>query len=132
VRGLRQWAPEKLERLRAVATTAPTRTRGCALLGGDALVLAFAKPARWSPRRAALILRHEAAHLHGVDHESMSRDVHWSYGPSPGWVKRGVRMRKKRRGRGGNPCREPTPRKRGRGGAPSRGPTPKRRGKSRR
>lgn len=76
------------KRLLVVVRPAPGRTRGCARLGGDAMVLAVARPSKWSTRKAALILRHEVAHLRGADHHEMSEDVLWSRGPLPRWTGR--------------------------------------------
>ena len=92
-------------RLEVVVRPSPMRTRGCARLGGDAMVLALARPAKFSKRRAALIFRHETAHLHGADHHEMSDDVLWSKGPMPEWAdklpmrrdKRAAANRKKRK-----------------------------------
>jgi hypothetical protein len=58
------------------------------------MVLAVARPSKWSQRKAALIFRHEAAHLHGVDHKDMSDDIHWSKGPMPAWAEK-LPMRRK-------------------------------------
>lgn len=91
-RGLRAYgAPDGVN---VVVRPAPGRTRGCARLTGDALVLAVARPSKWSQKKAALILRHEVAHLRGVDHEDMSPDIHWSRGTVPPWAEK-LPMRRK-------------------------------------
>ena len=98
-RGVAAYGSEAQQnRLLVVVRPAPSRTRGCARLGGDAMVLAVARPSKWSTKKAALILRHEVAHLRGADHEEMSDDVLWSKGPLPRWTgKRKAPPKRKRK-----------------------------------
>jgi hypothetical protein len=90
--GLRAYgAPPNTE---VTVRAAPGRTRGCAILGGRRMVLALARPSKWSLRKATLIFRHEVAHLRGADHHEMSPDIYWSRGPVPAWA-RGKKLRRK-------------------------------------
>lgn len=79
-----------------VIVSSPIRSRGCATVGGRRMVLAVASPARTTKkefiRRLARLLEHEAAHLRGVEHKGMSRELLYSLGSTPSWA-RGVRIR---------------------------------------
>ena len=50
------------------------------------MVIALAAPWRYSLRRLARLLEHEAAHIRGYDHEDMSRELLLSLGPIPTWA----------------------------------------------
>ena len=80
--------------LRVVFVASPIRSRGCATVGGKRMVIAIASPARYSLRRLARLLEHEAAHLRGVEHEQMDRKLLYSLGPVPKWAK-GTKIRYK-------------------------------------
>lgn len=64
------------------------------------MVLAIASPSYGSSagflRRLARLFDHEAAHLRGVEHKDMDRDLLYSLGPTPAWA-RGARIRHRRR-----------------------------------
>jgi hypothetical protein len=86
-RGILAYGDERLKkRCLVVVVNVPGRTRGCARMHGDAMVLGLARPSKWSTKKAALILRHEVAHMRGADHHEMSDDVHWSKG-TPSWTR---------------------------------------------
>ncbi len=74
----------------------PIRSRGCAEVGGKRMVLAIAAPSRTSKkeflRRLARLFEHEAAHLRGLEHHKMDRDLLYSRGPTPDWA-RGTKLR---------------------------------------
>jgi hypothetical protein len=74
-------------------TNHPKRTRGCAQLGRPAVVLALGPKAK--PSKAALILRHELAHVRGLEHEDMGEELLFSEGQAPGWARK---MTLRRRG----------------------------------
>ncbi len=69
----------------------PIRSRGCATVGGRRMVLAMAAPSRTTSReflrRLARLIEHEAAHLRGVEHKNMPRELLYSLGPTPAWAK---------------------------------------------
>ena len=72
--------------LRVVVLSAPERSRGCATVKGKELILALAPPSRYSLRRLARLLEHEAAHLRGADHGDMPHGLLYSLGPTPAWA----------------------------------------------
>lgn len=74
----------------------PERTRGCANLYGRSVVLALGPRAHVTPAKVALILRHELAHIHGIDHDHMRPMLLYSEGPCPPWARR-LPLRLKRR-----------------------------------
>lgn len=55
------------------------------------MVLAVASPSRTTPkefiRRLARLIEHEAAHLRGVEHGRMPRELLYSLGPTPAWAR---------------------------------------------
>lgn len=75
--------------------SSPIRSRGCATVGGREMVLAVASPSRTTHRefirRLARLIEHEAAHLRGVEHGRMPRDLLYSLGSTPAWA-RGARI----------------------------------------
>lgn len=87
--------------LRIVVSASPIRSRGCAEVGemkcdakgrcakanGARMIIAIAAPWRFSLRRLARLFEHECAHIRGIEHEEMSRDVLLSLGPTPDWAK---------------------------------------------
>lgn len=83
---------------RVLIVAAPQRSRGCAEIGclsgreGRTLVLAIAPPSHYSLRRLSRLFVHEAAHLLGLEHEDMSRNLLYSLGPVPRWAQ-GTRIR---------------------------------------
>ena len=94
------------DRLRIVVVASPIRSRGCAEVGqrvcspcedddretcctynsGTKMVIALAAPWRYSLRRLARLLEHEAAHIRGYSHEEMDHDVLLSLGNTPRWA----------------------------------------------
>lgn len=50
------------------------------------MVIALAAPWRYSLRRLARLLEHEAAHLRCHDHGDMNHDLLLSLGPTPEWA----------------------------------------------
>ena len=76
--------------LRVVVVSAPERSRGCATVSGKEMVIAIASPSRYSLRRLARLIEHEAAHLRGMDHGDMPRDLLYSLGAVPRWARDGV------------------------------------------
>ena len=92
--------------LRIVVVASPIRSRGCAEVGqrvctpcedndretcctynsGTKMVIALAAPWRYSLRRLARLLEHEAAHIRGYSHEEMDHDVLLSLGDTPRWA----------------------------------------------
>lgn len=75
-----------------VVTSSPIFSRGCAVVGGDRMVLAIAAPSRFSIRRLARLVDHEARHIKGDDHGAMSERDLYSLGPTPAWA-RDLRIR---------------------------------------
>jgi hypothetical protein len=85
---------------------APKRSRGCAEVGscgsracvpGKRMAIAIAPPSYNRTyhaflRRLAHLLRHECAHIRGLDHKDMAYDLLYSLGPVPNWA-RGARIR---------------------------------------
>ena len=93
------------EGLRVVFTSSPIRSRGCATVGskkqgyGKQIIIAIAPPWRFSLRRLGRLFEHEAGHLHGLEHEDMSRlsrALLNSHGRVPAWA-RGLAPRWRRR-----------------------------------
>ena len=96
--------------LRITIVASPIRSRGCAEVAqrvcspckdneretcctynnGRRMVIALAAPWRYSLRRLARLLEHEAAHIRGKNHEDMDHDVLLSLGDIPGWAKGAV------------------------------------------
>ena len=74
-------------RLELVVTTNPNRTRGCAEVGGTAIVIAVAPPSKFSQRKLARIFEHELTHILGLDHHEMPEPVLWSRGGTPEWAR---------------------------------------------
>lgn len=71
---------------------APARSRGCAEVKGHRMVIALASPSHLSMRRLARLFMHETAHIQGLDHDDMPRDLLLSLGSIPSWA-RGFRLR---------------------------------------
>lgn len=81
--------------------SAPSRTKGCADVGGRRMTFAIAPPTRLSIRRLAHVFEHESAHIKGMQHENMARkSLTLLYspdaGPTPMWA-RGLRLRWRQR-----------------------------------
>ena len=72
---------------RILVVPSPIRSRGCATVGGDSIVIAIASPSHFSLRRLARLFEHEVTHNKGLDHEEMRQNVLWSLGPVPRWAK---------------------------------------------
>ena len=92
--------------LRIVVVASPIRSRGCAEVGrqacspckdddretcctfnsGKKMVIALAAPWRYSLRRLARLLEHEAAHIRGSNHEDMDHETLLSLGDIPRWA----------------------------------------------
>ena len=91
--------------IEVIVVSAPKRSRGCASVGattcsggrcrtsqGRRIVLATAPPsynptyASWL-RRFSQLVRHECAHLRGLEHEDMAHDLLYSLGPTPPWAR---------------------------------------------
>lgn len=94
-RGLRAYGVKK--HCHIIVTRSPIRSRGCAQIGGKALVIAIASPSRFDLRRLARLFEHEVAHLQGKRHEDMPHNVLWSLGPVPTWARVSIRWRGKAR-----------------------------------
>ena len=90
-RGLRATGT-KVRGLRVVVVASPVRSRGCATVNGTRMVIAIASPNRFSLRRLARLIEHEAGHLRGLEHEKMDRQLLFSLGPTPAWAE-GMRLR---------------------------------------
>ena len=73
--------------LRVTVMSAPERSRGCATVGGKDLIIAIASPSRSSWRRLGRLIVHEVEHLKGYDHGDMPRDVLYSLGSTPEWLR---------------------------------------------
>lgn len=86
VEGLRACGVTKI--ITVMVTASPIRSRGCAEVGGNKLSLAIASPSKFSRRRLARVLWHEAAHLRGIDHAQMDERLLYSLGPTPAWALR--------------------------------------------
>ena len=84
-RGL-QATNTKADGLRIVVVASPVRSRGCASVGGRQMVIAIAAPWRFSLRRLARMFEHECAHIRGVEHRMMERQLLYSLGPTPAWA----------------------------------------------
>lgn len=91
--------------LRIIVVAAPSRSRGCADVGGNRMIIAIAAPWRFSLGRLARLTAHELAHIRGIEHERMPRfrcgtrwcDLLYSLGATiPRWA-RGMRIRYLRR-----------------------------------
>ena len=71
--------------------SSPIRSRGCAQVGGQRMVLAIAAPSYSSKgefeRRLSRLLDHEAAHLRGVEHEQMRKPLLYSEGDTSEWAR---------------------------------------------
>lgn len=95
LRGLRATGT-RVEGLRIVVVAAPQRSRGCAAVGGRDMIIAIAAP--WQCRRTDCVRRlsrmfvHECAHIRGIDHKQMPRELLYSLGPTPDWAK-GTKIR---------------------------------------
>lgn len=79
-------------RLQISVVPSPIRSRGCAEVGGTRMVIAIASPSKFSLRRLARLFEHEAAHIKGVEHERMRKDLLYSLGSVPRWAV-GMRIR---------------------------------------
>ena len=86
--------------LRIVVTASPIRSRGCAEVGvreceggrcsrrnGSRMIIAIAAPWRFSLRRLAKLFEHECAHIRGMEHEDMDKDLLLSLGRTPRWAR---------------------------------------------
>ena len=82
----------RIRDLRILVVASPVRSRGCATVNGTRMVIAIASPVRFSLRRLARLFEHEAAHLRGLEHEDMDRQLLYSLGPVPEWAK-GINLR---------------------------------------
>lgn len=80
----------RMRRLRVVIVAAPQRSRGCADVGGTRIVLAIAPPSHFTVRRFARLLEHESAHILGMDHRDMPRELLYSLGKTPAWAQGAV------------------------------------------
>lgn len=77
---------------RIVFTMSPIYSRGCAETTKDTpgavLSIALAGPRRFSYVRLGNLLRHECAHLRGLDHDDMKDEsLLYSEGPLPSWAR---------------------------------------------
>ena len=83
-------------RVTVVVVASPVYSRGCAVVGGDRLVLSIAGPSRLEKpdgwRRLTRVLDHEAEHLAGREHRDMPARMRYSLGPASRWAD-GVRLR---------------------------------------
>ena len=84
-RGLKALGIRKPVRITVVS--APARSRGCAEVGGSDMVIAIASPRNFSLRRLARLFEHEAAHLKGIEHKQMNKNLLYSLGSIPDWAK---------------------------------------------
>lgn len=75
----------------------PGRTRGCATVHGNKIVIQIAPPSKMSRRKLAGILRHELLHIAGLEHDDMTEHDLWSKGGEPEWMRR-MPLRYRRRG----------------------------------
>lgn len=91
VRGLKA-TNTRIPDLRIIVKASPIRSRGCATVNGSRMIFAMASPVRFSLRRLARLFEHEAAHLRGLEHEDMDRDLLFSLGPVPDWAE-GAKIR---------------------------------------
>jgi hypothetical protein len=71
--------------------TAPARSKGCADVGGNKIIIAIAPPSVFSMRRLARVFEHEVAHVMGFHHGQMagvSRELLMSpdSGETPRWA----------------------------------------------
>ena len=75
-------------------------TRGCAEVGpspyggreSTGVAIEIASPSRFSFRKFGRIVQHELLHTLGIEHEYMTREEYWSFGPMPDWCM-GERLR---------------------------------------
>jgi len=74
------------KRLHIVVTSAPGRTRGCAEVGGNKMVMAIGSPSRFRLRRLARVYEHELAHIWGSPHAHMMPRLLYSFGKTPWWA----------------------------------------------
>ena len=83
-----------------IFTSSPIRTRGCATVSPDrsraVLSVSIAAPSKFTWQKLAAILRHECAHLRGLQHEDMHEELLYSEGSVPRWA-RGEKLRYVRR-----------------------------------
>lgn len=84
-RGLRALGIRK--HIEIVVVTAPARSRGCATVRGNRMVIAIASPSNFRLRRLARLLIHEGHHLLGQEHADMDERTLYSLGPVPEWAK---------------------------------------------
>lgn len=88
---------ERRARTTIFVTAAPSRSRGCAEIGGDHLLIAAAAPWRFTTKRLARLFEHEVAHLIGSrEHEIMHEKLLYSLGPTSRWAD-GLKVRYERR-----------------------------------
>lgn len=95
--GLRAYGVKK--HVHIIVTRSPIYSRGCAQIGGKAMVIAISSPSKFELRRLARLFQHEVAHLKGQRHEDMPDNVLWSEGPLPAWAKLPIRWEGSRRKR---------------------------------
>lgn len=77
----------RIRHLDVIVVPSPIRSRGCADVGGRRMVIAIAAPSRLTMRRLARLFEHEAAHIRGMEHEGMPRDLLYSLGDVPRWAR---------------------------------------------
>lgn len=103
-KALRVYGISGRDRLEVIAVAAPQRSRGCAEVGtiycsrhyctrkpGKRMVLAIAPPSYYGTyeafaRRLQHLIRHEGAHINGMEHQDMDHHLLYSLGPVSRWA----------------------------------------------
>jgi hypothetical protein len=83
--------------LRIAVVTSPNRSRGCADVGGNRVVMQVAPPSKFSKKKLARLFEHELLHTKGLEHSDMNHDQLWSGSSEPEWSK-GSKLRYRKRG----------------------------------
>lgn len=94
-RGLRAMRVPRSKKLQVTVVASPVRSRGCAEVGGNRMVIAIASPSHFSIRRLARLFEHEVSHTLGMQHSEMPEKLLYSLGSTPDWAKVRIRYSKR-------------------------------------